>query len=71
MEVRMTVTSQLLSEIESLPAEYEQDVVNFISSLRDRPTFSGKRGVSVEGAYGILRGMGIDSNIERDEGDRI
>jgi hypothetical protein len=71
----MTVTAQLLSEIELLPKEYEQEVFDFVSFLRNKPSFasstSSKRGISIESAYGILKGTGIDSNIERDEEDRI
>jgi hypothetical protein len=71
----MTVTAQLLSEIELLPKEYEQEVFDFVSFLRNKSSFvssvPSKRGISIESAYGILKGTGIDSNIERDEEDRI
>jgi hypothetical protein len=71
----MTVTAQLLSEIELLPKEYEQEVFDFVSFLRNKSSLASsvpnKRGISIESAYGILRGTGIDSNIERDEEDRV
>lgn len=71
----MTITSKLLSEIELLPKEYEQEVFDFISFLRSKVSFEsgvpGKTEITIEDAFGILRGMNIDSNIERDEKDRI
>jgi|GEM_PF-3086730 len=72
----MTVSQILLSEIELLPQECEQQVFDFVSFLRNK--FGSNAGVltksnniSIENAYGILKGTGIDSNIERDAEDRV
>ncbi|MCL2845700.1 MAG: DUF2281 domain-containing protein [Chitinivibrionia bacterium] len=71
----MTVSAKLLSEIELLPREYEQEVLNYVSFLRTKPrlaknVFVNKESISIEDAYGILKGTGIDSNFVRDEEDR-
>jgi len=72
----MTASQLLLSEIELLPQEYEQQVLDFVSFLRSKKrseggAFAKESTATIENSYGILKGMGIDSNIERDEEDRI
>jgi hypothetical protein len=69
----MNISPQLLSEIEQLPREYEQVIFNFVSFLKTQkhpettavPIKNDE--ITIESAYGILKGMGIDANIERDE----
>jgi hypothetical protein len=72
----MTVSPRLLSEMELLPKEYEQEIFDFVSFLRNKTypetsAFTNKNDISIENAYGILKGTGIGSEIERDEEDRM
>ncbi|MDR2971832.1 MAG: hypothetical protein LBU83_07900 [Bacteroidales bacterium] len=68
----MKISSQLLSEIEQLPGEYEQEVFNFVSFLTWKLKQSGadaqteKKEVNpIKSVFSTLKGMEIDSNIER------
>ena len=65
----MSATAMLMKEIETLPLEYVEEVLNFTLFLKKRKNIEKVNKISIEDAYGIFKG--INTNCEREEDDRI
>ncbi|MDR0330153.1 MAG: DUF2281 domain-containing protein [Chitinispirillales bacterium] len=66
-------STALIREIESLPEESVAEVLDFVVFLKERKKASKPSSkISIEEAHGIFRDLkGMDTTIERDEGERI
>jgi hypothetical protein len=65
----MTATAMLMREVETLPQECVEEVLDFTIFLKRRRGVEPSRKISIESAYGIFKG--IDTHFERDEEDRV
>jgi hypothetical protein len=65
----MTATAMLMKEIETLPQDCVEEVLDFTIFLKKRKCIEPPRRISIEDAYGIFKG--IDTHFERDEEDRV
>ena len=65
----MTTTAMLIKEIETLPQEYIEEVLDFAIFLKKRKGTAQTKRISIEDAYGIFKG--INTHFEREEEDRI
>jgi len=68
----MSTATTLIKEIETLPEESMAAALDFILSLKNKPSYIehptlGR--ITIEDAYGIFKG--IDTHFERDEDDRV
>ena len=65
----MTTTAMLIKEIETLPLEFVEEVLDFTLFLKKRRNIEQIKKISIEDAYGIFKG--INTHFEREEEDRI
>jgi hypothetical protein len=67
----MTATAMLMREVETLPQECVEEVLDFTIFLKRRRGVESAKAsnISIENAYGIFKG--IDPHFERDEEDRV
>jgi len=65
----MTTTAMLMKEIESLPQECIEELLDFTIFLKKRKNIEQTKKISIEDAYGIFHG--INTHFEREEEDRI
>jgi hypothetical protein len=65
----MTTATMLMKEIETLPEEYVAEALDFVLFLRTKKVNSTPEKTNVKSMFGAF--PGINTNVERDEEDRV
>jgi hypothetical protein len=65
----MTTAAMLMKEVETLPQEYVEQILDFTIFLKKKKSLEKSARISIEDAYGIFKG--INTSFEREEEDRV